>query len=150
MALYEPDQHRSLVTRFGQDLKVIVLSWRALAQWLLGYPDAARADANEAITYAREIGHTATLMYALGIAPLVLVAAGDYPAANLLSDEVIALADEKRALFWYVFGMRLRGQCLAATGRANAALEVLTLPRIVNRINSVGAFGPTVFCQSLC
>ena len=63
--------------------------------------------------------------YALGIAPLVLVAAGDYPAANLLSDEVIALADEKRALFWHVFGMRLRGQCLAATGRANAALEVL-------------------------
>jgi class 3 adenylate cyclase/predicted ATPase len=125
MALYNPDQHRALATRFGQDMKVIVLSWRALAQWLLGYPEAALADANEAIRYAREIGHAATLMYALGIAPLVLVARGDYATASQLSDEVIALAEEKRALFWKVFGMRLRGQCLALTGRANEAVEVL-------------------------
>jgi class 3 adenylate cyclase/predicted ATPase len=125
MALYNPDQHRALATRFGQDMKVIVLSWRALAQWLLGYPEAALADANEAIRYAREIGHAATLMYALGIAPLVLVARGDYATASQLSDEVIALAEEKRALFWKVFGMRLRGQCLTLTGRANEAVEVL-------------------------
>jgi predicted ATPase len=124
--LYNSDQHRSLVTRFGQDLKVIVLSWRALAQWVLGYPEAALADANEAIRHAREIGHAATLMHALGIAPLVLVARGDYSTANLLSDEVIAVADEKGALFWKVFGMRLRGQCLALTGRASHAVEVLT------------------------
>jgi class 3 adenylate cyclase/tetratricopeptide (TPR) repeat protein len=62
IALYDPDKHRSLVTRFGQDMKVIVLSWRALALWLLGYPEAALADANEAIRYAREIGHAATLI----------------------------------------------------------------------------------------
>jgi predicted ATPase len=126
IALYNPDQHRALATRFGQDMKVIILSWRALALWLLVYPDTARVDANEAVRYAREIGHAATLMYALGVAPLVLVARGDYATANLLSDEVIALADEKGALFWKVFGMRLRGQCLALTGRANEAVGVLT------------------------
>jgi class 3 adenylate cyclase/predicted ATPase len=126
IAFYDPDKHRSLVTRFGQDMKVIVLSWRALALWLLGYHEAALADANEAIRYAREIGHAATLMYALGIAPLVVVARGDYATADLLSDEVIALADQKGALFWKVFGMRLRGQCLACTGRAAQAVKVLT------------------------
>jgi hypothetical protein len=78
------------------------------------------------IRYAREINHAATLMYALGIAPLVLVARGDYATATLLSDEVIALANEKGASFWKAFGMRLRGQCLALTGRANEAVEVLT------------------------
>jgi predicted ATPase len=126
IALYDPDKHRSLVTRFGQDMKVIVLSWRALALWLLGYSDAALADANEAIKYAREIGHAATLMYALSIAPLAVVARGDYATADLLSDEVIALADQKGALFWKVFGMRLQGQCLACTGRAAEAVKVLT------------------------
>jgi predicted ATPase len=47
IAIYKPDQHRALATRFGQDMKVIILSWRALALWLLGYPEAALADANE-------------------------------------------------------------------------------------------------------
>ena len=58
----------------GQDMKVIVLSWRALAQWLLGNPEAALADANQAINDAREIGQAATLMYALGIASFVFIA----------------------------------------------------------------------------
>ena len=32
--------------------------------WLLGYPEAALADAEHALKDAREIGHAATLMYA--------------------------------------------------------------------------------------
>ena len=31
--------------------------------WLLGYPDAALADVDQALRHAREIGHAATLMY---------------------------------------------------------------------------------------
>ena len=66
-------------------------------------------------------------MYALGIAPLVFVTRGDYATANLLSDEVIALADEKGTLFWKALGMRLRGQCLALTGQGAAGgVEVMT------------------------
>ena len=42
-----------------------VLSYRSLALWLLGYPEAALADADHALKDAREIGHAATLMYAL-------------------------------------------------------------------------------------
>ena len=33
--------------------------------WLLGYPEAALADADQALKDAREIGQAATLMYAL-------------------------------------------------------------------------------------
>jgi hypothetical protein len=35
--------------------------------WLLGYPEAALADIDYALTDAREIGQVATLMYALGL-----------------------------------------------------------------------------------
>jgi predicted ATPase len=113
-----------------------------LALWLLGYPKAALADADEAIRYAREIGHAATLMYALGIAPLVAVARGDYATAEQLSDEVIALADQKGALFWKVFGMRLQGQCLACTGRAAGAVEVLTATAKAYRSTGATALVP--------
>ena len=36
-----------------------------MALWMLGYPEAALADAEQALKDAREIGHAATLMYAL-------------------------------------------------------------------------------------
>ena len=64
-ALYDPAEHRPLATRFGQDVGVAILSWRSLALWLLGYPEAALADVDRALEDAREIGQAATLMSAL-------------------------------------------------------------------------------------
>ena len=65
IALYDPAEHRPLATRFGQDVRVAILCYRSLALWLLGYPEAALADADHALKDAREIGQAATLMYAL-------------------------------------------------------------------------------------
>jgi hypothetical protein len=66
IALYEPAEHRSVATRFGQDARVSILSSRSLTLWLLGYPGAALADVNLALKDARETGQAAALMYALG------------------------------------------------------------------------------------
>ena len=65
IALYDPAEHRPLATRFGQDVRVAILSYRSLALWLLGYPEAALGDADHALKDAREISQAATLMYAL-------------------------------------------------------------------------------------
>jgi hypothetical protein len=46
IALYDPVEHRPLATRFGQDVGVVVLSYRSWTLWLLGYPEAALADAD--------------------------------------------------------------------------------------------------------
>ena len=54
-----------LATRFGQDVRVAAFYFRSWAMWMLGYPDAALADVERAMKDAREIGHAATLMYAL-------------------------------------------------------------------------------------
>ena len=70
IALYDPAEHRPLATRFGQDARVAILSYRSLALWLLGYPEAALADVDHALKDAREIGQAATLMYALAHASL--------------------------------------------------------------------------------
>ena len=63
-ALYDPAKHRPLATRFGQDVGVSIFVYRAWAQWMLGYPEAALADADHALQDARETGHAGTLMYA--------------------------------------------------------------------------------------
>ena len=82
IALYDPAEHRPLATRFGQDIWVAILSYRSLALWLLGYPEAALADAEHALKDAREIGQAATLMYALDHVIVTHILCGNYAAAT--------------------------------------------------------------------
>ena len=70
VALYDPAEHRPLATRFGQDVRVAILSYRSWTLWILGYPDLGLGDADRALKDAREIGQAATLMYALNLASM--------------------------------------------------------------------------------
>jgi class 3 adenylate cyclase/predicted ATPase len=126
IALYDPAEHRSLAMRFGQDARVSILSFRTLTLWLLGYPEAALADADHALKDARKIGQAATLMFALSHVPLTSIHCGDYAAANAQADEVVALAEEKGALFWKANGMIHQGCVLALTGNAPSAIQLIT------------------------
>jgi predicted ATPase len=101
------------------------LSWRSLALWLLGYPDAARRDTDHALKDAREIAHAAKLMYALFFASLPLIIFGDIAAANTLVNELIALADEKDTAYWKAFGMTSQGCVLTAVGKASDAIKIM-------------------------
>jgi hypothetical protein len=65
LALYNPATHRRLAIQFVHDARVAVLAFRAWVRWALGFPDATLAYANHALEYAREIGHAATMMFAL-------------------------------------------------------------------------------------
>jgi predicted ATPase len=126
IALYDPAAHRPLATRFGQDIRVAILSYRSLALWLLGYPKAALADAEHALKDAREIGQAGTLMYALHVTSLALIECGKYVAENALVDELVALAEEKGGLFWKAVGILQKGFVLALTGKASDAVHMLT------------------------
>jgi hypothetical protein len=108
-ALYDPADHSSLATRFGQDHGVTTLGFRSWGLWLLGYPKAAQTDADRAIKDAREIGQAATLMFALTCAVWSYILCGNYAAINSLLDELVLLADEKSAAWWKSSGMLMRG-----------------------------------------
>jgi predicted ATPase len=125
IALYDPALHRSLATRFGQDVGVVALSCRSIALWLLGYPEAARTDADDAISNAREMGQAATLMYAWSCASFLYTFFGNYAAAAAQAQEVVALAEEKGAPFWKAIGMMNQGNVLALTARASDATDML-------------------------
>jgi predicted ATPase len=124
--LYDPVKHRPLAMRFGQDSRVIILSYRSIASWLLGYPEVALADAEHALRDAREIGQAATLMVALAIPSLILIQRGDYAAASSHASELVALAEEKSASYWKAYGMMNRGCVLSETGKAADAVSMIT------------------------
>ena len=125
-ALYDPAEHRPLATRFSHDIGVLILSYRSLALWMLGYPTTALVDAEHALNDAREIGQAATSMFALFHASLLSVCYGNYAAASAFLDELIRLADEKGALFWTAIGVALQGCVLALTGKASHAVRMIT------------------------
>jgi predicted ATPase len=126
MTLYDPAEHRSLATHFGQDIGAATLCWKSLASWLLGHPEAALADSEYALKVAREIGHSATLMYALNFSTWTHINRGDYAAANALIDEFGPLKEQTGSVFWGAWGMMQRGCLLALTGKASDAVQTIT------------------------
>jgi predicted ATPase len=126
VTLYAPSEHRPLAMRFGQDVQVATLSFRSWALWVLGYPDAALADADQALRDAREIGHAATLMFALAITPQAHFLSAKYARVIAANDELLALADEKNARYWKAVGMVMRGNLFAVTDQASAAIQKIT------------------------
>ena len=126
ITFYDPAEHRPLATRFGQDARAAILSYRSWALWSLGYPEAALADAYHALKDAREIGQAATLMFTLCLTGFTHIFCGNYAAANALVDEVVALADEKAALLWKAQGTLGQGTLLALTGKASSAVQLIT------------------------
>ena len=124
-ALYDSVEHRPLATRFGQDVGAATLCWRSLALWLLGHPQPALADTEHALTVAREIGHSATLMYVLNFSIWTHIQCGNYAAASALVAEFAALKDQTASLFWTAWGLMQRGCILALTGKVSDAAQTI-------------------------
>jgi class 3 adenylate cyclase/predicted ATPase len=136
LALYDPLEHRRLAARFGQDARVAILSFRSLALWVLGYPDAAVADADGALHDAREVGDAASLMFALAHgAMFARIPSGRYAEADAHLDELIAVATEKGALFWKALGALNKGCLLFLHSKIAEATEVL--------VTQLGAYAAT-------
>jgi predicted ATPase len=104
------------------------LTYRSSSLWLLGYPQAARTDNENSVAKARETGHATTLILALTYMSVIdVLGRKDYAdAAKATNDELIALSDEKGALFWRAHGEFLRGSLLAQAGNASEAVKAMS------------------------
>jgi hypothetical protein len=137
LAIYDPAEHGPLMTHSGRDVGVTLLSFRAACEWQLGYTAASRSDAQLAVKNAREIGQATTLMYALFHAVVNHMRCGNYAAARMQVDELIALADERGAPYWKAFATAVRGWLFTETGKASDAVRAITSG--ITSLRSTGA-----------
>ncbi|HEY1783707.1 MAG TPA: adenylate/guanylate cyclase domain-containing protein [Roseiarcus sp.] len=137
IALYDPQKHRALTSRFGQDVGVVSRSWRSVTLWLIGRPDAAKTDVEQALSDAREAGHAVTLLYALITTALTQICFGNPLAARGQCREAVVLADAKGALFWQTFGRAIHG--IASLLTENAAISVSSTASAISSFGSIGA-----------
>ena len=143
VVLYDPAEHCSLAMPFGQDLGVANLAYRSLALWLLGYPEAAQADNETSIKDARVIGYAATLILALTYTSIVdVLRCANYATAKPTNDELVALADEKGAVFWKTGGTLLRGHLIALAGEAEEGVQIITSSMAALRATGAKMFVP--------
>ena len=146
-ALYNEVKHRPLVARIGHDLGVMTLCHRGIDLWLLGYPDAARADIDRALGEAREFQHAATLMYALNYTSIVSALRRDI--ANARVDELLALADERGALFWKASGGLIKSWLSLLEGHASDAVTSFSSAIPMYRSTGATIFSFLFFCRCL-
>jgi predicted ATPase len=126
IALYDPVQHRALAARFGHDIGAAILAFRSLAQWLLGYGEGAAANADQALEHGRNSGQVGTLMYVLFfISPLHLLM-DNYATAVAQAQELLALAEDKRASLWIAGARLFQGCILASTGKPSDSVRLIT------------------------
>ena len=107
------------------DARQSILSYRSWTLWVLGYPEAALADADQTISHARGIGQAVTLIHALAHAPFTYCHCGNYATAQAQCDEAIALADEKGTLFWKAWAMMNQGGVSVLAGKASDAVATI-------------------------
>jgi predicted ATPase len=136
ITLYIPSEHRALAPRFGQDIKIAALVFRAKALWLLGYPALALADIESALKDGREIDHGPSLMYALNNAADLNIYRGYYAAASKHADEVVVLATQKGVGFWKAFGIIHQSMAALLGNASNAVQETASA---INAYRSMGS-----------
>ena len=100
----------------------------------------ALADAERALHEAREIGQAAELIYTVNHAAFPLIFCGNHVVADELLENVVALAEEKRADYLKALAMMFQGCLYGVTGQIPEAIRV-----IVSEIAAVRATGSTLW-----
>jgi predicted ATPase len=118
IAINDPQQHRLLTFRSGEDPGMSCRAFAALALWWLGYPDQAITRSREACSLAQELAHPFSLAWALLHAAWLHQWRGEAQASQAWAEAGIALSTEQGFAYWLAVGTVLRGWALAEQGQA--------------------------------
>jgi predicted ATPase len=140
LALYNAAEHRPLAIRFNLDRRIVILCWRSLAAWVLGYPAAAISDSDQGVGDGRDIGQAGSLMHALLLPSFTHTFCGNCATATALVNEVTALASEKGSLITKAIATVVQAEIFALNDNATAALQ-----SNIDGLNALRSTGQTVF-----
>ena len=107
----------------GQDPEVTSDCYAARALWTLGYPDQALARIERALSVARELAHTESLIVAAYFAAQVHQLRGEASAAQERADVVLTLAEEYGLAVWIGLGRIIRGWALVTQASVTDGLH---------------------------
>ncbi len=120
--LYDVEHHRSHAFLHSYDSGVACLCFDAYALWFLGYPDQALRRAREALTLARGLDHTFSLVYALHFSAQLHHYRREYQVARDQAAEALRISTEQSFALWLGCAAVIHGWALAEVGQAQEGL----------------------------
>jgi TOMM system kinase/cyclase fusion protein len=117
IALYDPQQHRAQVFRYGNDPGVCCRSFAAEALWMLGYPNQALQRSDEALAWAQALAHPFTLAFALIHAAHLHKFRRERALSQAQAEAATALSTDQGFALWLAQGPILRGWAMVEQGQ---------------------------------
>jgi class 3 adenylate cyclase/predicted ATPase len=120
LASFRPDEHRPLAFRYGQDIGVAGMIFLALTLWPLGEVAHAYRIADNAIAYAPDTKHLATVAYALTHVCLLELLSRDAARLSAHGESLAAVSRELGLRFWFGYAAFARGYTHCRAGRKDS------------------------------
>ncbi len=141
MGRYVPeDRDTAPVYRFGQDPGVACRCYLAIVDWILGYPDRARARVRDALALAESLDDSFTMAFALTFSTWVDQLVNDREALLEKTSRAIAIASEKGFPYWLSSDKVMEGWATAVAQPGGAAVQSLR-----DRVSDHFALGTNLF-----
>ncbi|WP_254508371.1 serine/threonine-protein kinase [Anatilimnocola floriformis] len=122
--LYDPQRHRAHAFHFGQDPGVICKAYGAIALWLLGFPDAAQRQSEEAIAMSQDLSPNSQAV-AYQFAAMVFHLCRNPQRSRECAEACAAISGEHGFSFWLAGSTVIGGWALAASGDLQVGLDRL-------------------------
>jgi predicted ATPase len=122
LSLHDRKRHRALTYLYGQEPGAAGRLFYGWLLWLLGFPDQALQQSQEAIEIAREVAHAPSQAYALTYAAFLHQCRREPVAVRELAAEVLALTTEHGLAQFSGWAHLLHGWALAETGQADEGI----------------------------
>jgi predicted ATPase len=141
-SLYDFGEHRSLAFVFGQDAKIMALSWSSLTLWLQGHPDEAVQASEDALQLATEVDHPFSICYGLFCAAWLYYLRGEYHLVDERARACLSLSTAQGFPYWSTWALILGGGVDAAQGLSQSALEKIGQGIAIHRMVGAGLGEP--------
>jgi len=125
LALYDPQQHGSLAFLFGFEPGAFSFAWAAFTWWVLGYPDQALEQSQEALTRAQQGAHSYTRVAILSFSALLRQLRRERQAAHEQAEAAMTFATGQEFPLPGSLATGLRGWALAEQGHLDEGIALM-------------------------
>jgi predicted ATPase len=125
IALYQPSQHPTLITRYAQDTGINCYNYVAQTLWTLGYPERALQRSHELVALSNALSHPYSLAASLFWATHLYLLRRETDEALGQLEVLMDLAAEQAFTFVSALGLVIRGWALTTVGRIEEGIRTM-------------------------